>query len=198
MAARLLADSLQDALEGSKGVGKRSRPQSARQVREMGVFANHPLFGGHSTVSTGFSRQRSTLISLKTLKQDDFPGNPAPVGFGRARSREKLADYRRKRDPASSEPLAHPAHSRLRPAPRRPPAPLRLRLSATGRLRAGRSRRAFRSSPASVRSPSTSRITHSTTPTSRGRSRPASTAPAPWRSGTVAPTSSSRRRRTAG
>ena len=116
-----------------------------------------------------------------------------------------LDEYRKKRNPKRDpgavrrdERRAKLAADLRRPAPRRPPAPLRLP-SRAGRRRSprGRCRRASRSSPERGRSPSTSRTIRSSTRRSTARSRRASTAPARSRSGTAAPTSSSRRSGTA-
>ena len=70
--------------------------------------------------------------------------------------------------------------------------------SATACSPRGRCRKACRSSRASSISPSTSRTIRSSTGASRARSRRATTAPAPSRSGITARTSSSRRRRDGG
>ena len=114
-----------------------------------------------------------------------------------------LDDYRRKRDPdRTPEPFGGSDRAaRSASSSSGTPRAAALRLAARARRRArelgGPEGRAARR-PASATSRCTSRIIRSTTPTSRARSRPGSTAPARWRSGIAARTSSSRRRRTAG
>ena len=191
-AARLLAERARGALDELDGApGGRAPPPPAGQVPRAWAFSPELRIQRLSTASTGFSTGTVNVrAGTRGLGENPPFGEKSRARSARER-RVELASTGRKREPGKTpEPFGGDRRRRRadlrRPAPRRAPASTTTSgSSATARSPRGRCRRAFRSSRARRRSPSTSRITRSTTRASPARSRRASTARERSRSGTA-------------
>ena len=182
------------------------RRQRRAKYRVMGVLAvvPEPFLAVFPIIPQAYPRSRLSGLSREEADRCSRVGKERSCVSG-DNPQVSLDQYRRKRDPGKTpEPFGGRRQHGDRPRfvvqrhdARRLHYDFRLERERRARA-AGRSRRACRSSRASGISPCTSRITRSTTRTSRARSRRGSTAPARSRSGTAARTSSLEEKRDGG